>query len=470
MALTAGLVLLSAGGCVHYRAKALEPAQQAQVLASRPLADPGLKSFVELNATGGPDIWPPPEWGLQSLTLAALYFHPDLDVARSSWQVTRAREAGAGRRANPTMNVEPGYNVDTSTPSPWILTSLLSWSINTGGKRGIEKSRDHFRAEVARNQIAAVAWSVRSRVRQSMVALYEAQQLSSILSQEQQLHDENVRRTDQRHAAGLASGFEQTQAHIAAQRSRLALHDAQAQATIARLQLAQAIGVGPGALDNVALSFSELSASPTKAGSPELRTAALMNRADVLTGLASYAESESNLRLEIAKQYPDFNLGLGYAFDQGDSIWSLPMGISLPLFDRNQRSIAEAMAVREETAAKFAALQLRVLHAVAQAEAGYEAALQKSADADAMMADSEILVKRAEAMLATGEISSAEIVAARLEMSATSLARATTATAMLRAQGTLEDSLQSPLGVKPAAWERAPRTTAARTKGNSHEN
>ncbi len=465
-----GLILIPVLSCVHYKEKPLEPATRAQNLASRSLVDTGLERFVKSNAAETPRAWPPRQWGLSSLTLAALYFHPDLDVARANWAAARARDSTSGIRRAPSASLEPGYNLDTSTPSPWILSSFLSWSIESGSKRSARRGRERYRAEAARHQVAAVAWAVRSRVRQSMVALYSARQVSELLQQEQDLLDENVRRTEQRHDAGLASGFERTQASVAEQRSRLALHDAKALAALAKIQLTQAIGVAPDALDKVSLSFTELSTAPTELAPSEARATALMNRADLLSALASYAASEANLQLEIARQYPDFKFGLGYVFDQGDSIWSLPMSISLPLFNRNQRAIAEANAARETSAAKFTSLQFQVLHAVAQAQAGYEAAQRKSLEAGAIVSDSESLVQHAEAMLASGQISSADIVARRLEASAAYLARSTADAELLRALGVLEDALQSPLGLASSTWQISQRSHDTSDDGPSRGN
>jgi outer membrane protein TolC len=124
------------GGCVHYQARPIDPAQTAQSFSARRLDDPGLEAFVEANAEPRPEAWPPPVWDLGALTLAALHFHPDLDVARARWSVAQAGRATAGERPSPSVTAGPGYDTTTKTPTPWIPFIGFDIPIETAGKRG----------------------------------------------------------------------------------------------------------------------------------------------------------------------------------------------------------------------------------------------------------------------------------------------------------------------------------------------
>ena len=78
---TTAALLLLLGGCVHYHAQPVDPVARAQAFSSRRLDDPALRAFVETSAVVPPAAWPPASWDLDTLTLAAFYFQPDLDVA-----------------------------------------------------------------------------------------------------------------------------------------------------------------------------------------------------------------------------------------------------------------------------------------------------------------------------------------------------------------------------------------------------
>ncbi|MFQ5767451.1 MAG: TolC family protein [Acidobacteriota bacterium] len=459
-AILAGVGLLGVSGCAHYQPKPLDPVAGARRLERRSLTDPGLKSFMEQNRPTPLAVWPMPAWGLEDLTLAAFYFHPDLDIARAGWATARAGQRTAGQRPNPSLNVAPGRNTTTGTPSRGLLTSFLDLTVETSGKRGARQERAYHLAEAARFHIAAVAWQVRSGVRQNLAALFAAREQVRLLQQQQELQNENVRRMEQRQAAGEFSAFQKSQARLLAEQTRLALRDAEWRASEAEIQMASAIGMIREALEGISLSFDQLDEHPAGITLNQARTQALMNSADLLGGLAEYAASEAALRLEIARQYPDVHLGPAYEFDQGDNKWSLGLNLSLPFFNTNQGPIASAEARRTAAAARFNGLQLRVIESVARAMAAYRIALKKHADADAIKTGIAAQVQRVEARLAAGELSGADLVAIRLEMNAASLAHLQAFSQVQKALGALEDALQSPLGLPPAAWQDEPRTHA----------
>ena len=129
---------------------------------------------------------------------------------------------------------------------------------------------------------------------------------------------------------------------MALDRNRLALHDAERRRGEAHAQLAFAIGIPGSGLDEAALSFAGVAEMPPDLPPDLTRRQALLNRADILSALATYAASESALRLEVAKQYPDLRFSPGYKYDQGDNKWSLGLSLTLPVLDQNQGAIAEA--------------------------------------------------------------------------------------------------------------------------------
>ena len=451
--MTAGLL----AGCTHFRSQPLAPAETAARLESRSLGEPALKGFLEKNLHRELTNWPAASWDFDMLTLAAFYYHPSLDVARGRWAVAEAVKITAGGRPNPTLNVTPGYNTTTLTPSPWIPLGFLDIPVETAGKRGYRIAQAVGLSESARLNIASVAWQARSGVRRSLVALHAAQGAEVLLREQQGLQAENLGLLERQHEAGAVSAFEVSQAGIAADNARLGLRDAERQSAEARVQLAEAIGVPASALAGVKFSFEGWGQLAGEASVTDARRQALLNRSDILSGLADYAAIEAGLQLEIAKQYPDVHLQPGYQFDQGDSKWSLGITVELPVLNQNQGPIAEAKARRTEAAARFNALQAGVLFEIDRAVAGYHAALQKRADADELLARSQKQEQRSRAMLEAGEISKGDLVALRLQLSAAKMARLDGLIKSQQALAQLEDALQSPLGLPASVWQTSPR-------------
>jgi outer membrane protein TolC len=363
----------------------------------------------------------------------------------------------AAERPNPTLGVTPAYNTTTAVPSPWLVTPTLDVPIETAGKRSYRRAQATQLSEAARFNIMSVAWQVRGRVRSAFLGLNAARQAEGLLDEQQSIQAENLRLLELQHQAGAISAFELTQARLAAQNTRLLWRDAQRQSTEALFQLAEAIGIPSGALERVKLSFDGWNQPPPEESAAEARRQALLNRSDILSALAEYAARQSALQLEIAKQYPDLHLSPGYEFDQGDSKWSVGLSLTLPVLNQNRGGIAEALARRAESAAKFNALQARVLAEIDRALAGYRAARQKQTEAEALMANSQQQEKSAQAMYATGEISRSELAALRLQLSASGIARLDALVKAMQALGQLEDALQSPLGLSAQVWQDSPR-------------
>src|SRR5919204_5730042 len=114
-------------GCQRFEPAPLSPTRTAAALESRTLAEPGLKEFLEKSLGHELAEWPLPAWDLETLTLAAFYFHPSLDVARAQWDVAKAGIITAGGRPNPSITLTPEYSFNPPRgASPWLPSVTFS--------------------------------------------------------------------------------------------------------------------------------------------------------------------------------------------------------------------------------------------------------------------------------------------------------------------------------------------------------
>ncbi len=191
-----------------------------------------------------------------------------------------------------------------------------------------------------------------------------------------------------------------------------------------------------------------------------MRRQAVLQRADLLGALAEYAAAQAALQLEIAKQYPDVILGPGYTLDQAVNRWLLSAFVTLPIFNQNQGAIAVAEARRTETAARFTALQARVLGEIDRATAGYRALLEKIASSEALLARLQQQEKSTQEMVAAGELSRLALLTVQLELNTGRLARLDTLAKTRLALAALEDAVQGPLSATVQAHRSHPGTGA----------
>jgi outer membrane protein TolC len=437
------LAAIALTGCVHYRAQPLVAAKVAAEYESRSFAEAGLRGFLETNRVTSE--WPRRVWELESLTLAAFYFSPELDLARAQWGTAQAGLRTAGQRPNPTVTASPQYNTTTLTPSPWVMALSLDIPIETAGKRGYRLAQARQLSDAAKLNIAATAWQVRGKVRRALVDFAAASEQQRLLAALQTAQELNVKLLTAQLAAGAVSPAEVTRERIALDTMRLALHDAQQQQAESRVGLAEAIGVPVGALDGVEISFAGLDRVPPGLDTSTARRQALLNRADVLAALSEYAASEATLRLEVAKQYPDIHLNPGYEFDQGDNKWGVGLSLELPVLNQNQGPIAEAAARRTESAAKFNALQARVLAEIDRGMAAYRGTLDKPVTANSLLENLEKQERVLRGRFEAGDVSRSEVIAGQVELATARLAHAEAVAKAQRALGQLEEALQSPV-------------------------
>jgi outer membrane protein TolC len=242
-------------------------------------------------------------------------------------------------------------------------------------------------------------------------------------------------------------------AQISLNKTQHDLSDARAGAADARARLAAAIGLPEAALDGIQIVFNPVDDGAALT-SAEARRLALTSRADVRSALADYAAAEADLRLQIAKQYPDIHIGPGYQWNSGqagDSEWILGLNLELPLLDRNQGPIAEAEARRKLAAARFVELQSQIISQIDRAAAALRVAREQWRIGSDLIASEEKQQRAAQAQVQAGAGGQIDLLTAQVEITSASLAQLDNEAKIQAALSGLEDALQRPAGNIAAA-------------------
>jgi len=464
-------------GCVTYSPQPLSPERAAVDLDARSLNNPALKTFLENSLQRGLPEWPVKAWDLEQLTLAAYFYHPSLDVARAQWAEARAALVTAGGRPNPTISATPGYNFSAVGGAiPWIPGVNLDLPVETAGKRGYRIAKARQLAEAARLNLATTAWQVRSGMRVALLNFSDTQKRVQLLGEQFKLQEQLVARLEQRVAAGSLARSEIIPAKILLEKTRLETAELQRQIAENSVKLADAIGIPLAVLDVAPrIGFNGQVPAETDLTSGQARRQALTSRADIRAALSEYAAAQSALQLEIAKQYPDVHLGTGYQWDQGDSKFNLGLSAEIPVFNRNQGPMAEAKARRELAAARFTALQAKVMAEIDGALKAHRGAQARLATLQSLAEQQQKQAAAVDAQVQAGSLDSVDLLAARFELATAQLLQWDGGVKAMQALGRLEDALQRPvnsLGAPGAAsaqtafTESAPERTLARSTKN----
>ncbi len=444
--MVAGSAALLAG-CAQYEARPISAVREAAALDARTLTNKRLREFLSVSeALAGREARP--SWGLDSLTLAAVYYHRSLEIARAKLASAKAGVISAAQIRNPLLNIAGFYNGTVLTPSPWNAGAMINFLVEAFGKRQDRIAQADALADAARDDLATATWQVRGSVREALLDLWAARERVRLLKE--QLRDQNqfVKILDERLNAGQTSSVEATLQRISRNQTALTLSAAQQQMESARAQLAAAIGIPFAALSSVKFSFvyfTKLAPNELKLSSSQLRRAALTRRSDVQASLATYAAAESGLRLAISGQFPNLSVGPGYEFDQGANKWHLSGATGLPIFNQNQGPIAQSEANRQKSAAQFIALQAQIIGAIDNAQSSYKTASETVHTADSLLTSARAHLREVSRSFSAGTVGHASLLSAQIEFVTIEVSRFDAAVKQREAIGALEDALQRPL-------------------------
>ena len=439
---------LSPIGCARFQDRPLNPADSAVRIEARTLSSPALREFIE-SMVGHTPAWPFKAWDFDRLTLAAIYYHPDLALAHAQAETTDATTTTAAQRPNPNVGISPTWVTNLATAAaPWIVGSAISIPIETAGKRGFRIDKAEHLTDAARLRMADTAWLVRSRLRLAMLEAYAAQEAERLLQQQLTIQQTMTQRLEQQLSVGEITRLEVMRSHLALNQMKLNANTAQKRNAESRVLLATAIGIPVAALAEIEFDFANFSKPPALDSVPvlNLKEIALRKRPDVLAALADYAVAQSALQLEIANKYPNIQANPGYTFDLGANYWTLgATALQLPILNQNQGPIAEAEAKRHELAVRFEALQMRILSDIDRAHAGLAAVYAKWLNAEKQMRLQQDNLQSAQALFEAGETDPLALLGAKLEGAVAERACLDVLVETQQALNGLEDTLRYPI-------------------------
>lgn len=467
--LGACVLLLAFSGCVVHKQAGSSPpsaptlvASQAQSLRARTLDDPVLRQWMTSSGWQGPATWPMAKWDLSALTLAANYFSPDLDIARADAAAAGAAITTAAMKPNPLLSLGSGY--ETAPASPYLLSANFSWPIETAGKRGYRIDAATHMSEASREQLALTAWTVQGRVRAAATDLVFAEKTAGAIARQESLQGRYTEVLESRFRAGEIPLPDLNTARIDMANLRQALSQAQGQVIAGRAALASAIGIPATALDGKAVVWNDAEVLPDSADLPSLsvRAEAVENRLDVRQARAQYEAAQSRLQLELARRYPDIDLGPGYAFEEGAHLISLQLGTVLPLRNRNEGPIAEAEAQRKLAGTLLLATQSGVISDTDRALAQYYAAYAVWAEAQKSADQVEAQRRTMHKWFDSGEADRLMAISADLQAAVADRARLDALHQAQLALGALEQAVERP--IEPATAPSLPKVVPRQEK------
>jgi len=439
------LLLVLTTGCAwrSYQPAPLDLAAAAASDADRRLVDDTTRAALEA-AGVDTSAWPDLLWTRDTLLPPLLAVHPEQRAARARVVAAAAKVPAVMQPTNPELSsrLENHSDAGDSSSSPWAIGAALQFTLNTMPLRTAQGAVASAELDDARLAAGESAWRLYRALGDALLERQLAADREHLAERNLELAQARNESMAIRQRYGAASALE---VQIAAERllaARREQADAQAASTTAQARLAAALALPPSALAGVRFAAWPAGSVPDAAAA---RAAALQNRLDLARELARYAVAEADVRVEVAKQYPQIRIGPGMVWEQGDRVWQLAFGLPLALLHRNRAAIDAAEARRSAQGEQVLARQSAI---VAEVET-----LRQQADALQMplqvaLAAADAAAQRTALVQAQFDAGSADALAlidARSLQLQAERSAADARAVLWRAQWALEAALQSPL-------------------------
>lgn len=298
----------------------------------------------------------------------ALAANPDLSAVRREWEATAGSLTQAGLRPNP----EAGFLQEDVRNGRRTSTLQVTVPIERGGKRDARiavASRVREQAELGIDQYRA---DVRAAVMANYFEVLLAKERLKLAQESLTLSSGSADAASKRVQAGKVSPIEETRARVAQAAAQAELARAESDVRTARQRLSALWGDSVSTYGDIAGSLVlPAEGLPDEFVYQRLQTSPQLRRARL-----EVERWRAQVRLENARSVVDVAVTAGAKRDQASGTTMAVVGISvpIPLFDRNQGNIAEAISREYKAQDELTAAEVRLTSQVSQAREQLRAA------------------------------------------------------------------------------------------------
>ncbi|GGI55659.1 TolC family protein [Oxalicibacterium solurbis] len=317
---------------------------------------------------------------LQQAIDRALQNNPEISIALHEVEAN----AGLKRQASAIPNPELGYLLEDLHKETRTTTVQLSQPIELGGKRAARMEAAQRGADIADEALRAKRIEIRTEVVGAFYTVLAMQERYRIAQSSLELAERARNIAAKRVAAGKVSPLDETKARVARSAAQVELSQANSDLINARFRLAALLGIGEPDFDTVRGEVDDLPALPAWS----TVQAQVGQSPEVIRARLEFERRRALVAVERSKRVGDLTLTIGNKRDEtlGRDQTVIGLSIPLPLFDRNQGSLHEALSRSYAANDELTAVRVR-----AENEIRREYQRLKTAHEEATLYRSEIL-------------------------------------------------------------------------------
>ena len=291
----------------------------------------------------------------------ALEGNPEVAAAKRQWEATEGQVLQGRSRPNPEL----AYSLEDTRSKTRTQSWQLNLPVELGGKRAARTKAAEKSREQAQAQLAELQATVRANVAAAYFDVLTAQERLVLARDSAALAKSSTDTVSKRVAAGKVSPVEESKARVA-------------EAGV-RVELAQAASEQRNALSRLFALLGRIDAPYTVLEGKAENLPSVPSLADLQPLISSapgvvLARIEVDRRkalsdLEQSKRVPDVTVSVGMQRSNETQRNVLLLGVSVPLpvFDRNQGNLLEALKLEDKARDELQAATVRLHSEVAQA-------------------------------------------------------------------------------------------------------
>ena len=292
----------------------------------------------------------------------ALEGNPEVAAAKRQWEATEGQVLQGRSRPNPEL----AYSLEDTRSKTRTQSWQLNLPVELGGKRAARTKAAEKTREQAQAQLAELQATVRANVAAAYFDVLTAQERLVLARDSAALAKSATDTVAKRVAAGKVSPVEESKARVAEAGVRVELAQAASEQRNALSRLFALLGridapytVLEGKAENLPSVPSLADLQPLISSAPGVVLARIeVDRRKALTAL------------EQSKRVPDVTVSVGMQRSNETQRNVLLFGVSvpLPIFDRNQGNLLEALKLEDKARDELQAASVRLHSEVAQGQ------------------------------------------------------------------------------------------------------
>ena len=320
--------------------------------------------------------------GKRSITLedaVQIFMQRNLQLiaARYDIDTADAEKLTARLRPNPELNISTS-DLPSNFSGPLLKEQTYDYGITQtfelGGKRSKRIDVAEANAGLARGQFELAVWQLTNDLKRKFYNVLLTNSLFQLAQDNEKTFTEIVKHTTELVQSGEISGLDLKRLEVEKLKFDTDVANSQRDYEVALRDLRVTLGGDYRTMDVEALGTLEY--QPYDFSLTDLRTKSLAARPDLKAAQLSEKAADASIRLQNAQKIPDLTLGGGFEqVPTATNSFFFGVGISLPIYDRNQGERAKALIEKQKAQNQQQLLTNQVLSDVDKALVAFD--LQK---------------------------------------------------------------------------------------------